>query len=950
MEVIVSEEECSSYTRRLERLKKVSFLNERIAPPMKYPDPVETLDWSDTPLGDRLRWPSSLVMAVSLCQGLEFPALLIWGSKRYIVYNAAWLAYLPAKAHDLVGYPLSDLWPEGEEIIRGLALALKEKPAGMEAVLSIPFFGNGEPAPFHVTLLKQDDHKEDSFLFTSMPQHLILTAEEEDRANIEKRTNSVNAARLHLMQFAVTHSLDQLLEETLNEVEKLTGSKIGFFHFVEDDQRTLSLQEWSTRTKKEFCLVQGKGVHYPIHQAGVWVECVYTRKPVTHNDYMSLPCKKGMPDGHAKVVRELVVPVIRGNKIRAILGTGNKESDYNEADVDTVALFADLAWEIAEKKMMDDELTISSHRYETLFFESPVALREEDFTDLVGYINQVVRESSSDIRTYLDAHPEKLVELAKMVKIVDVNQATMALFGASCKNEFMKNFTSIFTEQSYSVFKEEVIAIVDGKFEFESEVEFQTLQGELKEIYLKLSIDWTQSHTYRGLIATFDITKRKQDERNLQRLNRELRAISNCNQTLLRAENTQSLLDEICRIICDDAGYRMSWVGYANDDTAHSIYPVAAAGVEDGYLQSVRFFWDSGETMRSAPGEAIRTGTVSVVQDFATDPDVELWREKALARGYRSKLVLPLKNEKELTFGVLAIYSSEPNAFDQSEKRLLEDLAGDLAYGITALRIKNERKETQKALRKMNETLEQRVQEELTKNREKDHLLIQQSRLATMGEMMRNVAHQWRQPLNTLNIIFENILDEYKSRDLTEAALDHWVSDGNRLIRKMSDTIDDFRTFFQPDSRMIFFPLHEALNETLLLLEASLENDRISVTVHADEEVRVMGYPNEFSHVLLNIISNAQDAIRGNGIKDGLIEVYIQHDFSKRSVMMIYNNGGRIDEQILPRIFDPYFTTKERGIGVGLYMSRKIMEHMHGSLSAKNTKEGVEFQIVVPAD
>jgi PAS domain S-box-containing protein len=182
-----------------------------------------------------------------------------------------------------------------------------------------------------------------------------------------KRNEAINASRLHLAQFSTVHSLDELLEETLNETEKLTGSLISFYHFVEDDQASVTLQNWSTRTKSEFCKAEGKGTHYAIAEAGVWVDCVYQRKPVIHNDYASLPHRKGMPEGHAPVIRELVVPVIRGEKIKAILGVGNKPTDYTQEDVETVSLFADLAWEIAERKRAEEALHRAMQEWEEIF-------------------------------------------------------------------------------------------------------------------------------------------------------------------------------------------------------------------------------------------------------------------------------------------------------------------------------------------------------------------------------------------------------------------------------------------------------------------------------------------------------------------------------------------------------------------------------------------------------
>jgi len=180
------------------------------------------------------------------------------------------------------------------------------------------------------------------------------------------RIENVNLARLRLLQFADTHTLDELLQATMDEAEALTGSLIGFYHFLEADQKTLWLQNWSTRTKAEFCTAEGKGLHYEVDKAGVWVDCIYQRTPVIHNDYASLIHRKGLPPGHAPVIRELVVPVIRGERIMAIFGVGNKPEDYTEQDIETVSLLADLAWEIADRKRAEEALQKSEEKYRTV--------------------------------------------------------------------------------------------------------------------------------------------------------------------------------------------------------------------------------------------------------------------------------------------------------------------------------------------------------------------------------------------------------------------------------------------------------------------------------------------------------------------------------------------------------------------------------------------------------
>ena len=171
-----------------------------------------------------------------------------------------------------------------------------------------------------------------------------------------KREDDAKNSLIQLFQFAHNHSSEELVEEALNELEKLTDSMISFYHFVNSDQLTLTLKNWSTRTLKDFCRIDGKNLQYKIADAGVWVDCVHQHRPVIHNDYASLPHKKGLPQGHADVVRELVVPVLRGDKVMAIMGIGNKNSDYNQKDVWITSLFADIVWDIANRKRSEEEL------------------------------------------------------------------------------------------------------------------------------------------------------------------------------------------------------------------------------------------------------------------------------------------------------------------------------------------------------------------------------------------------------------------------------------------------------------------------------------------------------------------------------------------------------------------------------------------------------------------
>ncbi len=176
-----------------------------------------------------------------------------------------------------------------------------------------------------------------------------------------KQTEALLKTRMNLMEYSLTHSLGELLQKTLDEICAFTGSLIGFYHFVEPDQKTLSLQAWSTKTVEEFCKAEGYGMHYNIDQAGVWVDCLREGRPVIHNDYASLPHRKGLPEGHAAVIRELAVPISRKGLFVAVLGVGNKPQDYTEKDIEIVSYLADVAWEIAERKKVEDALRESEY-------------------------------------------------------------------------------------------------------------------------------------------------------------------------------------------------------------------------------------------------------------------------------------------------------------------------------------------------------------------------------------------------------------------------------------------------------------------------------------------------------------------------------------------------------------------------------------------------------------
>ena len=252
------------------------------------------------------------------------------------------------------------------------------------------------------------------------------------------------------------------------------------------------------------------------------------------------------------------------------------------------------------------------------------------------------------------------------------------------------------------------------------------------------------------------------------------------------------------------------------------------------------------------------------------------------------------------------------------------------------------------ALIQLNQELDVRVHEEIQKNMEKDALLQRQSRLAGMGEMIGNIAHQWRQPLNSLGLILSDLEDSALYGECNLPYIKTAVGKSKKIIQKMSSTIDDFRYFFRAGKSMGIFSLKQVTDECINLVDASMKNSHINIVVRCGHDVTVNGYANEYSQAVMNILSNAKDAIVARKIDAGeiIIEIGEEGEFGVHSVT---DNGGGIQPEVLPRIFEPHFTTKENGVGIGLYMTLVTIEkNMKGRIKVENVEDGARFTVYLP--
>jgi len=255
----------------------------------------------------------------------------------------------------------------------------------------------------------------------------------------------------------------------------------------------------------------------------------------------------------------------------------------------------------------------------------------------------------------------------------------------------------------------------------------------------------------------------------------------------------------------------------------------------------------------------------------------------------------------------------------------------------------------QQQLEHLNRTLEQRVREEVEKNREKEHLLILQNRQAAMGEMIGNIAHQWRQPLTSISLLIQDLGECFDYGELNREYLDATISKAMKVIQHMSQTIDDFRNFFRQDKERREFSASQVISHSLSLIETSLRYANVTVRVDADESIVLTGFPNELAQVLLNIIGNAKDIFIERKTVSPELRITALREVEK-AVITISDNGGGIRKDIIDRIFEPYFSYRETqgSTGIGLYMAKTIIERsMGGRLTAENIEGGASFRIEI---
>ena len=312
---------------------------------------------------------------------------------------------------------------------------------------------------------------------------------------------------------------------------------------------------------------------------------------------------------------------------------------------------------------------------------------------------------------------------------------------------------------------------------------------------------------------------------------------------------------------------------------------------------------------------------------------------------YVNTTIIPILDEKENILEYVAI------RYDVTKEVMLREelLKKEAEYEELNRSLEKRVEEQTRELKNLNQTLEERVKEEITKNEEKQRVMFWQSRHASLGQMLANIAHQWRQPLTELSLAMFNIKKATQNDKMDDVS--KFYDESKHIIKNMSQTIDDFTNFFSPDKEKHYFNIANSIKEAIGLLENVVNDEMITIKTNF-EDIEVLGITNELTQVMINLINNSKDAFIQNSIllREIIISIKRENGFA---LIEVQDNAGGISKENIEKIFEPYFTTKHksRGTGLGLFMSKMICEQgLGGTLDVKSRKNTTTFSIKIPLD
>ena len=442
----------------------------------------------------------------------------------------------------------------------------------------------------------------------------------------------------------------------------------------------------------------------------------------------------------------------------------------------------------------------------------------------------------------------------------------------------------------------------------------------------------TMALTTTNEMLTVEVAERTRAEAELHRLNRAWRVRNACNQAVSRCGDEMELLEQVCRAVVTEGGYRLAWVGYPENDEAKSIRPVARAGEGQGYLHNLVATWGPGARGLGPAGTSIRTAQPVVCNEMSSDPRFAPWRTRAEEHGLKSSVALPLTADGS-AIGALLVYSEESVAFDEEETELLVQAAADLVHGVALLRSRIERHAAEEALKKTATELG-RV-----------------ARVTAMGELTASIAHEVNQPLAAVvtnaNACSRWLAAEPPNFDEAREALRRIIRDGTRA----GDVIARVRAVLkksEPVASRVDF--NDVIREIVALTQSEVKRrGAVLETELAAGLPPVTGDRVQLQQLLLNLVINALDAMNSVTERPHLIRIRTSLREPGSILVDVEDSGVGLDPGQAAHLFEAFYTTKPDGLGMGLSISRSIVEAHGGRLWASpNEGPGATFQFTLP--
>lgn len=515
--------------------------------------------------------------------------------------------------------------------------------------------------------------------------------------------------------------------------------------------------------------------------------------------------------------------------------------------------------------------------------------------------------------------------------IKEINLLGASLLKHPRKDLIRSPFFVFLTPESRNKFHQHIKNVINTGIDQDCDLELIRTDQKPINIHIKTSYTDNESITHFK-IALLNISQTKQTEdlneslKRFGQVNHTLVALRHSSLAMMHAADEVSYLDDVCKIIVNDCGYSLVWIGFTEKEDK-KVQPAVYAGFEEDYLKTLDITWDDTERGHGPTGTAIRSGEICICENMLTDPKFNPWREEAVKRGYASSIVLPLINDNK-AFGALSIYSKETNPFSEAEKKLLKELADDISYGITSIRLRTEHEKNEKALQES---------------------LIEVERSNSELEQFAYItSHDLREPLRMITS-FLQLLERRYSDQLDEDANDFigFAVDGAKRLDAMINDILIYSRVANKERDLTGVNFNKVLEQVYVNLAASVEETEAEITydilpeIITDERLMIQLFQNLIGNAI-KYRSEITPNIHISAINDG-----------NKYIFSVKDNGIGID----PKHLDNIFTIFQRlhthdeyeGTGIGLSIAQKIVNQHGGEIWAESELgKGTIFYFTLP--